>query len=485
MNNRNKRARLELSLAPATIDAGIGNSCAINATDITSNIGGTPNIFLGNSTNSSANSTTSVGMLPTNVFLTICDENSDESQEYLAIGNTLTPIKQEHTDTLCSSSTQATQTLPLQYRLVNQIQRQPHNIDTINNSSIVSSGANAAFNAALPMQLPNGCEIYIVKEYVDNVPTMLTDESELLQGPPSPPATETIETIKLEPDSCVTSTACAGAATSTTTINGVQILRNTPLPLINANKSANATADGRTNTNRSATTVTSISAPDTQGNSTKRSCILEAYKKRDDKRRATHNEVERRRRDKINNWIFKLKEMLPTEGVNNNNNNNNQQQQIGLVEQLQTKTIANSNTNNNNSNSSNRTPPNDSKSQILIKACEYIKTMQDEIKSLRECLSENENLRLSNQRLQNELTKLQRERGANLHTRNFNSNFNITLNSLNSNNSNGSGGGGGGSASSSPGGTGNSIFGGLNIPPHSSNTNTYTKRELIIRDYVD
>lgn len=29
-------------------------------------------------------------------------------------------------------------------------------------------------------------------------------------------------------------------------------------------------------------------------------------KKRDDRRRATHNEVERRRRDKINHWIMKL-----------------------------------------------------------------------------------------------------------------------------------------------------------------------------------
>ena len=32
---------------------------------------------------------------------------------------------------------------------------------------------------------------------------------------------------------------------------------------------------------------------------------------RDEKRRATHNEVERRRRDKINNWIDKLAKMLP------------------------------------------------------------------------------------------------------------------------------------------------------------------------------
>ncbi|XP_054160888.1 upstream stimulatory factor 1-like isoform X2 [Oppia nitens] len=32
---------------------------------------------------------------------------------------------------------------------------------------------------------------------------------------------------------------------------------------------------------------------------------------RDEKRRATHNEVERRRRDKINNWIIKLSKVVP------------------------------------------------------------------------------------------------------------------------------------------------------------------------------
>lgn len=32
---------------------------------------------------------------------------------------------------------------------------------------------------------------------------------------------------------------------------------------------------------------------------------------RDERRRATHNEVEKRRRDKINNWIFKLGKLLP------------------------------------------------------------------------------------------------------------------------------------------------------------------------------
>lgn len=38
-------------------------------------------------------------------------------------------------------------------------------------------------------------------------------------------------------------------------------------------------------------------------------------KKRDDRRRATHNEVERRRRDKINHWIMKLGSLIPADGL--------------------------------------------------------------------------------------------------------------------------------------------------------------------------
>ncbi|KMQ95468.1 upstream stimulatory factor 1-like protein [Lasius niger] len=38
--------------------------------------------------------------------------------------------------------------------------------------------------------------------------------------------------------------------------------------------------------------------------------IITNVKKRDERRRVTHNEVERRRRDKINNWITKLGKLL-------------------------------------------------------------------------------------------------------------------------------------------------------------------------------
>lgn len=37
-------------------------------------------------------------------------------------------------------------------------------------------------------------------------------------------------------------------------------------------------------------------------------------KKRDERRRVTHNEVERRRRDKINHWIEKLGQLIPVDG---------------------------------------------------------------------------------------------------------------------------------------------------------------------------
>ncbi|XP_066585019.1 upstream stimulatory factor 2-like isoform X2 [Prorops nasuta] len=39
--------------------------------------------------------------------------------------------------------------------------------------------------------------------------------------------------------------------------------------------------------------------------------VNSGMRKRDERRRVTHNEVERRRRDKINNWIMKLGKLLP------------------------------------------------------------------------------------------------------------------------------------------------------------------------------
>ncbi|KAI4488598.1 hypothetical protein M0802_011488 [Mischocyttarus mexicanus] len=73
-------------------------------------------------------------------------------------------------------------------------------------------------------------------------------------------------------------------------------------------------------------------------------------KKRDEKRRVTHNEVEKRRRDKINNWIFKLGELIPESGNSINDGD------MKVNSELQ------------------------SKGNILMQACEYI----TELRKIRE-----------------------------------------------------------------------------------------------------
>ncbi|XP_015788633.1 upstream stimulatory factor 2 isoform X2 [Tetranychus urticae] len=74
---------------------------------------------------------------------------------------------------------------------------------------------------------------------------------------------------------------------------------------------------------------------------------------RDEKRRATHNEVERRRRDKINNWITKLAGIVPDCAQD-------------------------------------RTKQGQSKGGILAKACEYINQLVKENSKLSEIIKENE-----------------------------------------------------------------------------------------------
>lgn len=68
--------------------------------------------------------------------------------------------------------------------------------------------------------------------------------------------------------------------------------------------------------------------------------------KRDEKRRATHNEVERRRRDKINTWILKLGAIIPEATADMRSGTG------GHFEGL-------------------------SKGGILAKACEYITSLKD------------------------------------------------------------------------------------------------------------
>ncbi|XP_073946049.1 upstream stimulatory factor 1-like isoform X2 [Choristoneura fumiferana] len=92
-------------------------------------------------------------------------------------------------------------------------------------------------------------------------------------------------------------------------------------------------------------------------------------KKRDDKRRATHNEVERRRRDKINTWITKLAALVPNSGL----------------------------------------PDTASKGGILAKACDHITELTEKQKRLEKLEVDNEKLVLEILRLNQELTELRKE----------------------------------------------------------------------------
>ncbi|CAI5677572.1 unnamed protein product [Oreochromis niloticus] len=87
---------------------------------------------------------------------------------------------------------------------------------------------------------------------------------------------------------------------------------------------------------------------------------------RDEKRRAQHNEVERRRRDKINNWIVQLSKAIPDCNVD-------------------------------------YTKTGQSKGGILSKACEYIKELRQNNLKLGEDVSVLDRLRVDNQLLRQEV----------------------------------------------------------------------------------
>ncbi|KAM7350132.1 uncharacterized protein ACRADG_008795 [Cochliomyia hominivorax] len=364
-------------------------------------------------------SNSAASALPANILLSICDDNSDESEEYILDHAMLTAqIKQEHnvaTQTINPNQQQPTTLVTSnavpQYRLINPAAGKPLNSTNLIAAPSASSNSGLLTNS---VHLPAGCEIYVIKEVIDNPSkqVLTTDNSAVSNTttqPKSPLNSNT--TIKLEP------------------MSPLPLIRHSTLTNNNNAQNLNsshATSSFSPNTNNN----TSCSSP--QDDNAKRSLILEAYKKRDDKRRATHNEVERRRRDKINSWIFKLKEMLPTEITPSSLAGNaliNKDNQNSTTTTTTTRLLVQSSSPGANTT---RTPPSDSKSQILIKACEYIKSMQDEIKSLRECLTENEHLRLSNQRLQQEINNLRQKQQQ--HKMLNNNNNNILITTTNTNN---------------------------------------------------
>lgn len=88
---------------------------------------------------------------------------------------------------------------------------------------------------------------------------------------------------------------------------------------------------------------------------------IEGRSTRDDRRRATHNEVERRRRDKINNWIVHLSKLVPE---------CSQDHKQGQVNAISVQ----------------------SKGGILAKACEYIQELRTANARMAESLKETERI---------------------------------------------------------------------------------------------
>ncbi|OAD52579.1 Upstream stimulatory factor 2 [Eufriesea mexicana] len=116
---------------------------------------------------------------------------------------------------------------------------------------------------------------------------------------------------------------------------------------------------------------------------TPRNCTT-VLKKRDDRRRATHNEVERRRRDKINNWIAKLGKIIPECNAGANGSGSGSGEGKANYETQ-------------------------SKGGILSKACEYITELRAANQGLGHCLRDNEKLRQEITALKQLVTQLKRE----------------------------------------------------------------------------
>lgn len=359
--NVRKRPRLELATAvtataPTTSATSVGAALAVPHAGSGGGGGGSGGggLFLTSSSIGSHLGAVDINNGAAQIYLTICgdDDNSNESQEFYAIES----IKQE-----------------------------PGDLD--------------ALHALLPtnLQLPTGCEIYLVKDTVASTTAVAVTaasgakmgDGQMTSLPLPPPPSSMAATIKLEPDSILTSTMpstnvlhfVGGNGNGTTPTHSLLVAATNKSSPISAGASTIATAHPAASAAATSTPAAAASGQNAAPTASAAAAAvggynvkMDAYKKRDDKRRATHNEVERRRRDKINCWIFKLKEMLPTEGnryapLTNPSPNASAEPAVPDSKQANIRS----------SHNNGRTPPNDSKSQILIKACDYIKSMQNEI----------------------------------------------------------------------------------------------------------
>lgn len=109
--------------------------------------------------------------------------------------------------------------------------------------------------------------------------------------------------------------------------------------------------------------------------------VTPTLKKRDERRRVTHNEVERRRRDKINSWITRLSKIIPDHAATEMSKGNGHYD-------------------------------GQSKGGILAKACEYIMELKDDHAKVELYEKENKKLTQCVEMMRRENLALERENRA-------------------------------------------------------------------------
>ncbi|XP_077950865.1 upstream stimulatory factor 2 isoform X4 [Gasterosteus aculeatus] len=122
---------------------------------------------------------------------------------------------------------------------------------------------------------------------------------------------------------------------------------------------------------------------------------------RDERRRAQHNEVERRRRDKINNWIVTLSKIIPDCNIDST--------KTGAVSALtRSATAAHCSAHISMRVTVHLCPP-QSKGGILSKACDYIRDLRQSNQRLQEDVKDVERIQVDNDLCRQQIEELKNE----------------------------------------------------------------------------
>ncbi|PNI95655.1 USF2 isoform 11, partial [Pan troglodytes] len=144
---------------------------------------------------------------------------------------------------------------------------------------------------------------------------------------------------------------------------------------------------------------------------------------RDERRRAQHNEVERRRRDKINNWIVQLSKIIPDCNADNSKTGAVSTPDPQWLRWSRPPTLACRKSNSHGARESSlgwrpvggacpKAPgplAPQSKGGILSKACDYIRELRQTNQRMQETFKEAERLQMDNELLRQQIEELKNE----------------------------------------------------------------------------